>query len=449
MIPKNLPTNIASMFRIRKEVVASRRLQDPRFSASSHACRILEQSLKIDLSERRFQLRREDGEIDSAIRQMVTGLVASADLHMFGLFNGTQVVALARQVRHFRCQVPQDQQEAEEDQCRAEGLLYTALLTTAATGGEEGAERACLALAQGLEAGILSGPDCLSAANYLIGLNYTGLAREVIRATRMMLPSNQMVRDRAADMLESLPLEVLRDVRPPPEEGELQIDLDQGRVLEREDDAASDKTEQYAPSPLALEPYVPSPAPSEPYVPSPAPSEPYVPSPDRVDRSFNAAPEDQGSNSGEDDIPPLIQDQEEEPGQEDVILLEPAGTQKPVGRVPGHRRQEQQEGHQPRGVAVPRPPGDAHPRSSGRGRGRGLGIRPLANSIIEAVETGRQRRRTESPELRRPDPDLHREWQQSLRTAGRGRGRGRGIIQVTNLMIHCSVFLIPASFSDF
>ena len=165
--------------------------------------------------------------------------------------------------------------------------------------------------------------------------------------------------------------------------------------------AMSDKTE----------PYVATPPPLEPYVPSPAPAEPYTPTDDE------AAPLARAQDAGT------------APGEEDVVLLEPAEDQRPVGRVPGNRRQERQEGFQPRGVA----PADGQRRSTGRGRARGMGVMSLASSIVEA-ERQQQRNRTASPALRRPSVGTHGGWQQSLsptlRPTGRGRGRGRESTQV-------------------
>ena len=152
-----------------------------------------------------------------------------------------------------------------------------------------------MALAQGLEMGVLAGLDVLQAAGYLRDLGHPNTSREVIRITRLLRPDDGQVRDRAEDLLASLPFEVLRNVAPPAEE----LDLDQGRLLEGLADTRSDKSEE---------------------------TEQYIPSPPRMEPAASPASSDHEALEAED----------EDEGQQ------PRGEDRPVGRVSGQQRQGSQ-----------------------------------------------------------------------------------------------------------
>ena len=305
------------MFRLQAAQVRDRRRADPCFSATSQAVKILRESLHFDMGERRFLLRRDPAEVDDRIRELVASTIASGDLRMFANLNSGEVTRVARQAAHFSSAPPQDDLDALRDQARGEGLLLTSILVTAASGGDEGVERSAMALAQGCEIGVLAGLDVLQAAGYLRDLGHPNTSREVIRVTRLLHPDDPQIRDRAEDLLASLPLEVLRDVLRPREE----LELDQGRLLvnQEEDKASSSgETERYVPSPLPVEEYVPSDTPVEFLVPSPEPQR-------QPDIGPEPRGDDQGANGTEDT----------RDGQRDQSLDE----ERPVGRVPAQQRQ--------------------------------------------------------------------------------------------------------------
>ena len=154
-----------------------RRSENPAFSATREACRILQESTRYDLGERRHTLRRDRGDLDRRVRELVTTVVASGDLVMFSAVNGAEVVRAARQALHFNSEVPQDEEEDCEDQARAEGLVYVAAAATAGGGGREGAERASFAAVQALEINIMTAADCISIGMFLRDLGWPELCR--------------------------------------------------------------------------------------------------------------------------------------------------------------------------------------------------------------------------------------------------------------------------------